>query len=44
MNVNTDLTVQGVYRVSGQSSEIIDLKEKFDQGNCSGIFFKGPKH
>lgn len=28
----TDLSVAGVYRVSGQSSEIIELKEKFNQG------------
>jgi hypothetical protein len=28
----SDLSVEGLYRVSGQSSEIIELKEKFNEG------------
>ena len=28
----SDLTVQGIYRVSGQNSEIMELKDKFNQG------------
>ena len=27
-----DLSLEGLYRVSGQSSEILDLKEKYDEG------------
>ena len=36
-----DLSLQGVYRVSGQNSEIIDLKEKFNQGKPSHIWCVG---
>lgn len=36
-----DLSLQGVYRVSGQNSEIIDLKEKFNQGKPSQIWYLG---
>ena len=36
-----DLSLQGVYRVSGQNSEIIDLKEKFNQGKPSQIWCIG---
>ena len=33
----SDLSMEGVYRVSGQSSEIIDLKEKFNEGMHWGV-------
>ena len=29
---STDLEEEGLYRVSGQTSEILELKEKFDNG------------
>lgn len=28
----SDLSVEGIYRVSGQTSEVADLKEKYDEG------------
>ena len=27
-----DMTAEGIYRISGQTSEVVDLKEKYDNG------------
>ena len=31
-SIYVDLTIEGIYRVSGQTSEVIFLKEKYDEG------------
>ena len=30
-----DLTTEGIYRISGQTTEVVDLKEKYDNGMCT---------
>lgn len=35
--VSSDLNVPGVYRVSGQSREVIELKEKFNDGKYGNL-------
>ncbi len=33
----TDLTIEGIYRISGQTSEVVELKEKYDDGKRSTV-------
>lgn len=35
----SDLSVEGIYRVSGQTSEVADLKEKYDEGELVSFTF-----